>query len=219
VKPEIIRIDPERIDRAAVQKAVSLLRREGVLVYPTETVYGLGGNALSRKVYDRVKGLKGGDRTGPMLVLIPDAGAVPSLVAFVPPAARILMERFWPGPLTLVMRTNPQFPPWAGDPGGTLGIRFSPDPVCRILLEEFGNPILSTSANPSGRVPARDAQEAVAYFEGNIDAVIDGGPRLSGVPSTVVDLSQDPPFLIREGAVTRRNVEETIGVVLGSKTR
>ena len=219
MKPKIIRIDPERIDGAAVQEAVSLLQREGILAYPTETVYGLGGDALSQRVYDRVKKIKGEGRTGPILVLIPDAGAVESLVYAVSPAAQILMDRFWPGPLTLVMPAVPEFAPWLTGPGGSLGVRLSPDPVCRIILKVFGGPILSTSANPSGRIPAQDVGDVLAYFGQNLDAVLDGGPRPSGVPSTVVDMTQDPPCLVREGALSRLTIEETIGVKLEFKTR
>jgi L-threonylcarbamoyladenylate synthase len=194
-----------------VNEVVDCLRRGGIISYPTETVYGIGGDATNDKVIDLIHTLKGRDARNPMLVLVAQSSDVIPIVRTVSEKAESLMRRFWPGPLTLVFEVLPVVPESILGEGEKLGIRISPDPVCDALVRIFRKPLISTSANPHGEEPAQSASEVSDYFGDSLDMIVDGGKRIGGVPSTVLDVSVDPPALIREGAVKKEDIEGTIG--------
>ena len=194
-----------------VNEVVECLRRGGIIGYPTETVYGIGGDATNAKVIDMIQKLKGRDSRNPMLVLVARTSDVISLVRTVSEKAKSLMNRFWPGPLTLILEILPILPESLLSKGNKLGIRISPDPVCDTLISAFRKPLISTSANPHGKKPAQSASEVSDYFGDSLNMIVDGGERIGGVPSTILDVSVDPPVLIREGAVKREDIEGTIG--------
>jgi L-threonylcarbamoyladenylate synthase len=192
---------------------VSVVSEGGIIGYPTETIYGIGGDATSDRVVQRVNGLKKRDARHPMLVLVGRKSEIHRLARGVSGKAEILMDRLWPGPLTLVFDALPVLPKGILSEEGRIGVRISSDPVCQALLKKLGKPLISTSANPHGKKPARSAAEVRGYFGTSLDLIIDGGERKGRVPSTVLDVSTDPPRLIREGAVKTADIIKWIGEI------
>jgi L-threonylcarbamoyladenylate synthase len=171
-----------------------------VIAFPTETFYGLGAAALDSSAVDRLLALKGRPDGKPVLVLV-DSIAMAGSVAEVGPDARALMDRHWPGALTLVMPARPQLPRGITGGTGTVGVRLSSHPVARALVAALGAPVTAPSANPSGAGPPVTAAEVLVHFDGRLDLVLDGGATAGGPPSTVLDVTVDPPRVLRAGAV------------------
>lgn len=182
--------------------ALAALRRGGVVVYPTETVYGLGADATSDDAVRRVAGLKERDAGKPILVLVSSREMLDAVAGRVPSLAEPLMRRFWPGPLTLVVPAAAGLPRGLTGGGAGIGVRISSHPLARSLVERLGRPLTSTSANPGGAPPATGVPAARAYFGDRVDAYVDGGPAQGGAASTVLDLTGEEPVLVREGAVS-----------------
>ena len=188
------------VDKAAPQLK-SVFAGGGIIAYPTETFYGLGVDPFRPEALERLFMLKGRARGKPVLVVIRDASSLHSLVADIPPCAASLMERYWPGPLTLIFRAKKGLPALLTGGTGRIGVRLSSSPITRRLLEILHSPLTSTSANPSGREPAQDYKEVLEYFGDGVDAVIKGDRLVATLPSTVVDVTGERPVVIREGAV------------------
>ena len=187
---------------AELESAVAALRAAGVVVYPTETVYGLGVDARSPAALARLLALKGRDGGKGISILIAElADARPFLAADAPPAARALAAAFWPGPLTLVLPASAAVVAPLRGPHGGVGLRCSADAVAAALLGRFGAPLTSTSANPTGAAPASSVDEARAYFGARVDAYVDGGARRTTRVSTVVEFFQGRAYLRRTGAI------------------
>ena len=194
-----IRVDPFDPDARVVEEAVRVLRDGGIVAYPTETFYGLGVDARSRAACGRLFELKGR----------PEDKAFPCIVSGVPQleetaqelgwAARLLAERFWPGPLTLVVEAGVRLA--ASAPDGGIAVRASGLRLARDLAEGLGAPVTSTSANRTGLPPATTAEEALSALGPGLDLVLDGGACPGGLPSTIVDVRKTPPRLVREGRV------------------
>jgi tRNA threonylcarbamoyl adenosine modification protein (Sua5/YciO/YrdC/YwlC family) len=187
---------------AELDRAVEAIRTGGIVVYPTETVYGLGVDAGSPSALAHLLALKGRDARKGMSVLVSELAAARSLLAGEPgAAAHALARAFWPGPLTLVLPAAPAVDRTLVGPGGGVGLRCSTDPVARALLERSGVPLTSTSANPSGREPAHTIEEAREYFGAHVDAYVDGGARRDARVSTVVEFFEGRAYLRRAGAI------------------
>ena len=201
-----------------MNEVVDSLLSGGVIGYPTETVYGLGGDATNADVIERISRLKQIEKGQPMLVLLGNRDELPQWIDGISANADVLMDRFWPGPLTLIFRTREIFPQRLLSKESRLGVRISPDPICQVLLSEFRKPLISTSANPHGLQPARSVSEVATYFGDGIDWLIDGGDRTGTAPSTVVDVSIDPPRIIRTGSVKQDDIENLIGKLDGTTT-
>jgi len=197
----ILTIDPAAPEPAAIEEAARLLRSGGLVAFPTETFYGLGANALDPGAVARVFVAKGRPPEKPLLVLVDSMAMVEKLVAEIPPRATGLMDRHWPGPLTLVLRAAPGLPPGLTAGTGTLGVRLPGHPLALALVRAAGVPVTAPSANPSGGPSPRLAEEVLAGLGGRIDLVLDGGPTPGGAPSTVLDLTEEPPRVLRQGAV------------------
>lgn len=182
--------------------AVRALRAGGVVVYPTETVYGLGVDACSARAVDSLLALKGRDAAKGISVLVADLSKARALLATEPPdEACALAAAFWPGALTIVLPAAPDVVAALRGPGGGVGLRCSSDPIARELLAEFGAPITSTSANPSGSSPAVSVEQAQSYFGARVAAYVDGGTRCDTSVSTVVEFSQGRAYLRRAGII------------------
>ena len=194
---------------------VHLLRRGGVIAYPTETVYGIGGDAADETVLERIRRMKERDVHHPFLILVARSDDVFAYAKRVSSDARMLMERFWPGPLTLVFDALPGLPKSLTAESDKIGIRVSPDPICAALMDRYQGALVSTSANRAGETPARSSLEVMHNFGEELDLILDGGARESGIPSTVLDVSEDSPRLIREGAIGRAEIESIVGDVHG----
>jgi len=177
------------------------LRDGGVMVYPTETFYGLGALATSERGIDKVFRLKGRDRGKPLSIVVSDMSMAQEISASVPPIARRLAEKFWPGPLTLVLKAHSGFPAAMLGPGRSVAVRVPGPAWLRALVRHLGVPLTATSANLSGRGEISDPEKIIRLFRGKVELVVDGGPTPGGLPSTIVDLTGPMPRILRPGAV------------------
>lgn len=191
--------------------AVAALKRGEVIVYPTETLYGLGADALNGAAVERVFQLKGRDPNNPIPVLIADHAMLGALVGAIPPLAEKLMARFWPGPLTLVLPAQKEVPRPLLNSAGGIGVRLSSEPIATRLVHALGHPITATSANPSGRTPARTLQQARDYFAGTIGVFIDAGQLTAKTGSTVVEITGNAIKIIREGEIGKSELHRLVG--------
>ena len=198
----VVRVDPVAPDTRALGEAAAVIARGGLVAFPTETFYGLGAAALDARAVHRVFEIKGRPASMPLLVLLDDAARLSEIVAEVPERARPLMARHWPGPLTLVFRAAPRVPREVTADTGTVGVRVPGHPVPRALISLCASPLTAPSANPTGAEPPTTAAAVLAHFADALDLVLDAGPTAGGPASTVLDMTVDPPRLIRQGAVT-----------------
>lgn len=182
-------------------RALEALRRGEVIVFPTETFYGLGADALDPGAVERVVRLKGRQPESPIAVIVADVAMLKEIVTDVSPVAARLTEIFWPGPLTLVLPARAGLPGPLLNRDGGIGVRVSSHPLAASLVRELGRPLTATSANPTGKEPARTVQEARSYFSDRLEFFLDGG-RLEGREgSTVAGVARDQLKIIREGAI------------------
>lgn len=193
-----------------IQAAAELIAQGGLVAVPTETVYGLAGNGLDEAAVRSIYQVKGRPEQKPLSLMVPDASAMERYCRNVPKAAYVLAERFWPGPLTIVLEAGELVPELVRAGGSTVGLRCPDQPQTLALLKACGCPLAAPSANLSGAPSPKTAQEVLASLDGRIDGVIDGGPCGIGVESTIIDLSQTPYRILRQGALP----EETIAQAL-----
>jgi L-threonylcarbamoyladenylate synthase len=188
-------------DRALVI-AAEVVQAGGLVVYPTDTLYGLGANPWNIDAVRRIQEAKSRDGGKPLLVITHAVEAALALAGYLTPEARTMMERFWPGPLTLVMPAGPAAPPSVVAADGSIGVRVPDHHVSRRLAELAGVPLISTSANISGAQVASTVQEIEAALGPGVDLYLDGGPLTGATPSTIIDVTSGSPRLVREGALT-----------------
>jgi L-threonylcarbamoyladenylate synthase len=191
----------------AVREAADLVRRGGVIAYPTDTLYGLGASLRHEQALERIYEIKGRDRSKPILLLVADIAFVLPLVEAVPESARRMMEAFWPGPLTLVFKASQGVPDICLAGGTTVGIRLPDAPVALALLRELQEPLTASSANLSGGPQPVSAQQVAEAIGPRIDLILDGGPSLDARPSTLVDVSSRRPRLLREGRISKESLQ------------
>ncbi|MBI5154293.1 threonylcarbamoyl-AMP synthase [Candidatus Poribacteria bacterium] len=196
---------------AGISRAASLLRAGRLVAFPTETVYGLGANALEDDAVRRIFTAKGRPSHNPTIIHVPDAEAARRFAAVWPSEAERLAERFWPGPLTLVVPAAAGLSPAALAGGTTVGLRAPDHPVALELLRECGLPLAAPSANSSGHLSPVEAAHVIEDLGGRIDAVLDGGTCLIGIESTVLDLTAETPTILRPGMVSRAQLETALG--------
>jgi L-threonylcarbamoyladenylate synthase len=188
----------------AIKAAAYLMREGGVVVYPTETVYGIGCVPSDPDAAQRICEIKGrADK--PLPLICADIAAARKVVEMSPEAEK-LAAKFWPGPLTMVLPAKVKYSMWVQRGAKTLGVRVSPYPVAQKLAREAGGVIVSTSANVSGDEPARSAEEAKKIFGNKVDIILDGGPSPGAESSTVVDLSGEEIWLLRKGPVSGEEI-------------
>jgi len=195
---KIIKADP-----AGIRKVGRVILQGGVAAFPTETFYGLGADARNEEALQKIFQLKGREENKPLLLLIGDRDWLSGLVRNIPPVAGRLMEKFWPGPLTLVFEASPRLSALLTGGTGTVGVRLSPHPVAQALIQAVGRAITATSANLSGQPSASVAAEVFRALGNRVDAILDGGQTAGGLGSTVLDLSSPAPRIIRRGVISR----------------
>lgn len=193
-----------------IARAAEMLRAGGLVAVPTETVYGLAGNGLDPSAVEQIYEVKGRPAVKPLSLMVHDAGAMEQYCKEVPEAAYTLAEHFWPGPLTIVMRAKDCVPEIVRAGGETVGLRCPDHPVTLALLQTAQLPLAAPSANPSGAPSPRTVAEVLQYFDGKIDAVIDGGACGIGRESTIVDLSVTPYRILRQGALPEDTVWDAL---------
>ena len=198
----VLHVSLDRIDRAAIGSAAACLRGGGLVAFPTETVYGLGVAALDVAAVRRLFAAKGRPANDPLIVHVADLGGLEPLVAERPAIVDILAARFWPGPLTMVLRRSRLVPNEVTAGLDTVGIRVPAHPVAHALIAAAGIPVAAPSANLFSRPSPTQAAHVLEDLGGRIDMVLDAGPTQVGLESTVLDLSGDVPLVLRPGAVT-----------------
>ncbi len=206
----MIRIDPGSPDPGTVRLAAEVIRRGGVVCYPADTVYGLGCDPLCREALQRIFRIKGRPEDRGVLVLVPDLETVCRLAAEIPAEAASLMERCWPGPLTLILKARPGLPAELTGAGSTIGVRRPSNAFLEAWMVELGGPLVSTSANRSGEATPSDPLQLRRLFEASVDLFLESVHPLPGIPSTVVDFSRRPFRVVREG-VLAAEVAEVVG--------
>ena len=206
ITPKIRPIDPLQPQVDLIDTAARILERGGVIAFPTGSLYGLGADALNASAVDRVFAVKKRTSDKPLLILVPDRKVVFDLAAEVPPAAERLMDRFWPGQVTIVFKAFPELPSNLIAGTGRIGIRLPGHPVARALVSAFGRPITGTSANLSGQGGCHHIDELDAMLIEQLDLVLDAGLLKEGIGSTVVDITGNEPIVIREGVVSKQAI-------------
>lgn len=186
---------------SCTDELVGIMRGGGLIAVPTETVYGLAGNGLDEKAVAEIYEVKGRPEVKPLSLMVHDAALMERYCENVPPQAYTLAKRFWPGPLTIVMKAKPCVPEIVRAGGETVGLRCPDHPLTLELLEKSGVPFAAPSANPSGEPSPKNADSVLKYFDGKIDAVLDGGECGIGCESTLIDLSRTPYRILRQGAL------------------
>jgi L-threonylcarbamoyladenylate synthase len=185
----------------AFARCRAVIRNGGVIAYPTDTFYGLGADPRNPLAVRRLFEIKGRSERQPVLLLIADADDAAAWASLLPAPARLLMERFWPGPLTLVLPARHDVLPELTGGTGRIGLRVPGSDLTRSLLRYLGGGLTGTSANRSGGSDPRSADDVLHALGDRIDLVLDGGPSQAALPSTVVDAGEDPPRVLRAGAV------------------
>ncbi len=207
---EVLRVDPIHPDPALIRRAADCLRRGGLVAFPTETVYGLGAHALDRAAIQRVFTAKQRPANDPLIVHVASLAAAAPLVATIPGAARQLAGRFWPGPLTIVLRRSEQVPDEVTAGLQTVAIRVPSHPVARALIDAAQVPVAAPSANLFSRPSPTIAWHVLADLEGRIDMLLDAGATHVGLESTVLDLSGETPTVLRPGAIDLATLRELL---------
>ena len=195
---------------SCTDELVGIMRGGGLVAVPTETVYGLAGNGLDEKAVAEIYEVKGRPEVKPLSLMVHDAASMERYCENVPPQAYTLAKRFWPGPLTIVMKAKPCVPEIVRAGGETVGLRCPDHPLTLELLEKSRVPFAAPSANPSGESSPKNADSVLKYFDGKIDAVLDGGECGIGRESTLIDLSRMPYRILRQGALPADEIADAL---------
>lgn len=210
---KIIRVSIHDPEGPAIEEAAAILRQGGLVAFPTETVYGLGADATNHDAIKAVFDVKGRPPDNPLIVHIAQPEQLLHLAKEVPPKGKRLAEAFWPGPLTLVVRRLPHVPDIVTADLDTVAVRMPNHPITLQLVKVFGRPIVGPSANISGRPSPTTAEHVFNDLRGKIDLILDAGPAQIGMESTVIDVTVDPPLILRFGGLTRNQIEEVVGTL------
>lgn len=214
MKTKVEFINREQMNIEAIREAGNVLKEGGLVAFPTETVYGLGANALDEEAAAKTYAAKGRPSDNPLIVHIAKTEDLYHIVEHVPDKAVILAEKFWPGPLTMIFDKSAIVP--YGTTGGleTVAVRMPDDEIARALILAGGGYVSGPSANTSGRPSPTTAGHVMDDLNGKIEMILDGGPVHIGVESTIVDMTVEPPMILRPGAITQEMLEKEIGQVL-----
>jgi L-threonylcarbamoyladenylate synthase len=218
LKTEIIKLDVNNINQDKLKYAAEVLKDGGLVAFPTETVYGLGANALNENAVENIFKAKGRPNDNPLIVHISDYIALDKIVQNISENASLVMNKFWPGPITLVLDKSPNIPLiiTAGLP--TVAVRLPSHPIALALLSACGLPIAAPSANISGKSSPTSAEHVIHDLNGKVDVIIDAGNCSVGLESTVLDVTVNPPIILRPGAITASQIEAVLGKVIFDAT-
>ncbi|MCX4322183.1 MAG: L-threonylcarbamoyladenylate synthase [Lachnospiraceae bacterium] len=210
---KVVRIDESHREEASIREAGAIIKAGGLVAFPTETVYGLGGDALnpasSRKIYEA----KGRPSDNPLIVHIADMDALPAIVKSVPETAEKLADAFWPGPLTMIMEKSDLVPKETTGGLDTVAVRMPSDAAALSFIRAAGGYVAAPSANRSGRPSPTRASYVAEDMEGRIEMILDGGDATLGLESTIVDLTAEPPVILRPGFITAEMLRQKLGCV------
>ena len=209
----VIKLDSQHPDPALIQEAASIIRAGGLVAFPTETVYGLGADAMNERAIRRIFEAKGRPADNPLIVHVCDRAMLDLVAGDVNAKAEALIAAFWPGPLTLVLKRRPEVARSVSAGLATVAVRMPRSPIALELIRQAQTPIAAPSANLSGRPSATAAAHVARDLEERIDMILDGGVTNIGIESTVLDMTSEPPVILRPGWITREQLMDTIGRV------
>lgn len=213
MRAEIVKMTEEELDQQALKRAGEILRGGGLVAFPTETVYGLGGNALDPEASKKIYAAKGRPSDNPLIVHIGDMGDLEKIVREVPEKARILAGKYWPGPLTMIFQKSDRVPLATTGGLGSVAVRFPSDRIALAVIREGGGYVAAPSANTSGRPSPTTAEHVREDLGDAIDMIIDGGPVGIGLESTIVDFTEEVPVVLRPGYISLEMLRKTLGEV------
>lgn len=213
MKTKILKIDEDNIDKEAIREAGEILKKGGLVAFPTETVYGLGGDALNEASSAKIYAAKGRPSDNPLIVHISNMDALRRIVKEIPEEAFLLADRYWPGPLTMIFQKSDVVP--LATTGGlqTVAVRMPSNKTARALIDAAGGYVAAPSANRSGRPSPTVARYVIEDLDGQVEMIIDGGEVNIGLESTIIDLTSGCPTILRPGYITEEMLKETIGRV------
>lgn len=209
----LLKIDRNEMDVSALEKPADILKNGGLVAFPTETVYGLGANALDSLAIKKIYEAKGRPSDNPLIVHIATFEEMERLVDWVPDMAIKLMDAFWPGPLTMIFKKSGEVPDIATGGLDSVAIRMPSHPIALELIRQSGVPVVAPSANLSGKPSPTDAAHVVKDLMGRVDCIIEGGSCEVGLESTVLDVTGEVPVILRPGRVTAEDIEAVVGSV------
>lgn len=205
---QIVTIDSQSPDSAAIDEVVGAIRQGAITAYPTETFYGLGVDVTNEIAIKRLFDLKRRDPGNPIAIIVANRPMLEEVVASIPPHAEALMEAYWPGPLTILFQSNNMISKGLTTNTGKIGIRISSHPIAQALTERLGRPLTTTSANLSGFPPSLNVEHLKSYFGEKIDLIVDAGELDPSRGSTVVDVTEEKLVIIREGDIAADTIFE-----------
>lgn len=210
--PEILKVNDQISEEIVLTKAAEIVARGGIVAYPTETFYGLGADITNEKAIQKIFTVKGRDFRNPISVIIGQTDDIYSLVQDVPQAAKKLMATFWPGALTIIFKASDGVLPVLTAGTGKIGVRVSSSNAAQAIAQKLGHPLTATSANLSGKPECSRASEVAQQIGNKIDAIVDFGPTIGDKVSTIINVTCDPPAILREGAISRQAIEKILGI-------
>lgn len=210
---KLVKVDKEFPDLQIMKEAGEILKNGGLVAFPTETVYGLGGDGLNARSSEKIYTAKGRPSDNPLIIHIADMESLDKIVSQVPPKARKLAEKFWPGPLTMIFQKSPEVPYETTGGLESVAVRMPDHLIAQALIKAGGGYIAAPSANTSGRPSPTKAEHVAEDLNGRIDMIIDGGDVGIGLESTIVDFTEEIPVILRPGYINQQMIEAVIGTV------
>lgn len=213
MKAEVVKVSPSSMNLSAIYRGGEILRKGGLVAFPTETVYGLGGDALDARASEKIYSAKGRPSDNPLIVHIADMEHLEAIVENIPPKAKVLAEKFWPGPLTMIFSKNEKVPYETTGGLDSVAVRMPNHPVALALIKACDGYVAAPSANRSGRPSPTTAAHVIEDLGASIDMIIDGGMVGIGIESTIVDFTEEIPTILRPGYISQEMLEDCIGPV------
>ena len=210
METKVIKIDRTHPDMEQIQEAGRLLREGGLVAFPTETVYGLGGDGLQKEAAARIYAAKGRPSDNPLILHIAEVSDIEKLAVDIPELAYRLAMRFWPGPMTMILKKGPVVPYATTGGLDTVAIRMPSDEIARAIIRASGTYIAAPSANLSGRPSPTRAEHVIEDLSGRVEMIVDGGESDIGLESSIIDLSGDVPMILRPGYITKEDFEQIV---------
>lgn len=204
----LLKADGASLSKPVREQILNIFKKDGIIVYPTETFYGLGVDPFNKTAVKKLFALKGREADKPISILVKDKKMLTEVAEEIPLSAEILIKKFWPGPLTIIFKAKKIIPSLITGSTGKIGVRISSNPITQKLLEAIDAPITATSANPSGEKSPVTTREVMNYFENEVDLILDGGTLSGRLGSTIVDVTEGDLKVIREGEIPLKTVVE-----------
>lgn len=210
--PKILKVSADNSEESVLESAAAIVARGGVIAYPTETFYGLGVDATNEQAVKKIYKIKGRNFINPISIIIGRTENLYPLVQNVSSAAQKLIQVFWPGALTIIFKASCGVLPVLTAGTGKIGVRVSASYAAQVIAQKLEHPLTATSANLSGKPECSRASEVAQQIGNKIDAIVDFGPTIGDKVSTIIDVTSDPPEILREGTITRQAIENILGI-------